>query len=355
MDYYDYGLAYGLGANGVDVSFYTSDKTRIRDFENVQTKLFFGGVWGSSFLKKTRLYIKGHIDAYRDSKKYGVKIVHLHFFFFRGIDLLMLLVAKAFGLKVVVTVHDVNSFHNSSKQFIETWCYKLINGIIVHNRASLEAIKEKGVTINKFAVIPHGNYLPFITAASSAPPVSSPFTLLFFGQVKDVKGLDILLKAFKRVVTVKPDVRLIIAGKAYKNDLGIYENMIDELGIAPFVQTDFRYIPDEEVSSFFDRANLVILPYREIYQSGVLLLTMSYGKPLLCSDLAAFKEIITHRENGFIFKSEDDLDMADTLLEIMNDPAMLATVSANASRVIRDDFDWIKIGGKTLDFYKLIN
>jgi len=355
MDYYDYGLAYGLGANGVDVLFYTSDKTQVRAFTNVQTKLFFKGVWGSSFLTKTRLYIQGHIAAYRDSKKNGVKIVHLHFFFFRGIDLLMLLLAKSFGLKVVVTVHDVNSFHNNSKQSVEKLCYKLIDGVIVHNRSSFNTIEEKGMRTGKIAIIPHGNYLPFITAAEKAPKSSSPFTLLFFGQIKDVKGLDILLNAFKKVTAVKQDVQLIIAGKAYKNDLGVYENLIEELGIAPFIKTDFRYIPDDEVASFFSQADLVILPYREIYQSGVLLLTMSYGKPLLCSDLAAFEEIIIDKENGFTFKSENDDDLADKLLAIMDDPELLAKVSANASKVIRNDFDWVKIGAKTAAFYKLMD
>ena len=354
MDYYDYGLAYGLGANGIEAIFFTSDKTQVREFPNVQTKLFFKGVWGSSFITKTRLYIKGHIAAYRYSKKNGIKIVHLHFFFFRGIDLLMLLLAKSFGLKTVVTVHDVNSFHNNSKQAIEKQCYKLIDGVIVHNRSSYDMIKEKGMPINQIAIIPHGNYLPFITAAETSPKAPRPFTLLFFGQIKDVKGLDILLRAFKKVTAVKQDVQLIIAGKAYKNDLGVYEDLITELGISSYIKTDFRYIPDDEVSSFFNMADLVILPYREIYQSGVLLLTMSYGKPLLCSDLAAFKEIIVDNENGFTFKSEDDEDMAGKLLSIMDDPGLLAKVSANASKVIRNDFDWVKIGAKTAGFYRLI-
>jgi len=355
MDYYDYGLAQGLAENGVNVLLYTSDETTVRTYKNVQSKLIFKGLWASPFLKKTWLYMKGHGVAYADSRKNKVKIVHLHFFYFRGIDLVILLMAKFYGLKSVVTVHDVNSFHRHSLKFIEKLCYRLINGVIVHNYTSRDIIKEKSVKLRELSVIPHGNYLPFISVNRKTIPPSDQFTILFFGQIKKVKGVDVLLKGISHVTAVNKKIRLLIAGRPWKYDLTNYENMIAELGLSAFVETDFRYVPDEEVACFFERADLVVLPYTEIYQSGVLLLSMSYGKPLLCSDLKPFKEVIKDNENGFLFKSQDDQDLADKLLKIMKDPQLLTKVSENASKQIRKDFDWGDIGRKTLELYNKIH
>ena len=354
MDYYDYGLAYGLGENDVCVFFYTSEETNTRVYRNVQTKLIFKGVWGSSILKKTWRYMKGHREAYIDSKKNKAKIVHLHFFSFRSIDLLMLLIARVYGFKVMVTVHDVNSFHGNSKKFVERSCYRLIDGVIVHNQASADAISEKSFKTNQIAIIPHGNYLPFISTDGSKKCLSTRFNILFFGQIKKVKGLDVLLKAIQRVVAINDNIAVLVAGRPWKDDQSTYQSMISELGLSLFVKTDFRYIPDEEVADFFQEADIVALPYKEIYQSGVLLLTMSYGKPVLCSDLKPFKEIIKDKETGFLFKSEDDKDLADKLLELMANPELLLKVSKKASVLIQNDFDWITIGHKTLDFYRQI-
>ncbi|MBL0739315.1 glycosyltransferase family 4 protein [Flavobacterium sp. GN10] len=355
MDYYDYGLALGLGANDVKVLFYTCNETNERKYENVLTLFYFKRMWNRHFIIKAFKYLYGHYSAISDLKRRNVKIIHMHFFTFRSIDLIILYYARLNNLKKIVTIHDINSFDKRANNLIEKICFKYIDGIIVHNESSLKSLNSKfNLSIPK-AIIPHGNYLPFIDRLNDkAFKHSNKFSLLFFGQIKKVKGLDILLKAISILKKNNCQVELTIAGKAWKDDLEKYKQMITNLELEDIVVSDFRYIPDNEVGTFYEKADLIILPYRDIYQSGVLLLALSYGKPVLCSDLDPFKEIIIHNENGFLFKSENPQDLAQKIQEIVSDKTNLTRVKNNTKLLIRDKYSWIKIGGLTKKFYHSI-
>ncbi|WP_128331189.1 glycosyltransferase family 4 protein [Apibacter sp. HY039] len=350
MDYYDYGLAMGLAANNCQIWIYTCDKTKLRNFKNVNTIIEFKDLWSNNFVVKGFKYLKYHFSSFHKCKLDKIDIVHLHFFTFRVIDYLILLKAKYDGFKVVVTVHDVNSFDNSSNNYIEKKCYKLIDGVIFHNNFSYETFKKKNILIHNYAIIPHGNYIPFINSISHIE--NKVFTILFFGQIKKVKGLDILLNAVKKIKSKGYKLNLIIAGKPWKSDLNDYTEMIKDLDINDMVTTNFRYIEDSEVAEFYSKADLIILPYRRIFQSGVLLLSMSYGKPVLCSNLQAFKNLIKNKETGFLFKNEDSDDLADAIICIMDNPKLLNEVSINAYNYIKKYHNWEIIGENTSSFYK---
>lgn len=355
MDYYDYGLAMGLAANDVKVVFYTCSETKERKYENVSTFIYFKKMWNRNFFIKVFKYLIGHYAAILDLKKRNVKIIHLHFFSFRSIDLLVLWYARLNGFKRIITIHDINSFDKQSSRIIEKKCFKYIDGIIVHNNSSLNALDSKFKLSIPKTIIPHGNYLPFIDDLPNENTIAqNKFSLLFFGQIKKVKGLDVLLKAVSILKKNNCQVELTIAGKAWKDDLEEYKEIIRALQIEDLVITDFRYIPDDEVAAFYQKADLVVLPYRNIYQSGVLLLTLSYGRPVLCSDLNPFKEIIRHNENGFLFQTENPQDLAQKIQETISNRANLIKVKNNANLIIRDDYNWIKIGQLTKKFYDLI-
>ena len=356
MDYYDYGLAYGLGENGVSVSYYTCNKTNPRSYPNVKTVICFNDLWTRSFASKTIEYLRGHYIAFRNAREEKSKIVHLHFFTFRSIDLLVLALGKLMGFKAVVTVHDVNAFDKKASRLIEKLCYALIDGVIVHNQTSLDFLVEKNINKRPTAVIPHGNYIPFITPVKEKSSSKAPLRLLFFGQIKRVKGLDVLLQAVAKVKQQGHAIHLTIGGKAWKSDLDEYRELITTLSIDDIVTTDFRYIPDEEVVNFYENADLVVLPYREIYQSGVLLLSLSYGKPVLCSDLKPFMEIVKSDETGFLFQSENADDLANQIVRLARDPAQLDLVKQKSDSIIRTNYDWVNIGTLTKGFYhKILN
>ena len=116
------------------------------------------------------------------------------------------------------------------------------------------------------------------------------------------------------------------------------------------VTTILRYIDDNEIQAIFENSDLVILPYRMISQSGVLLLSMSYGLPVLTSNLPAFTEIITDNYTGFTFETESPESLANKLIEIHYNRKLLDRVTNNSIELINREFDWRNIGKKTKNF-----
>ena len=178
--------------------------------------------------------------------------------------------------------------------------------------------------------------------------------LLFFGMIKKVKGLEILLKAFKNVVKKNNDIVLIIAGKVWKNDFSLYQSIIDKNNLNEYCIIHNRFIAQEKVSLYYNVADLVVLPYKKIYQSGVMLMAMSYDVPVLASDLPPIKEMIDDEVNGFLFASEDTDALSNKLNDILLKPKLLESVKINANKLIKKKFCWNTIGAQTKLAYESI-
>ena len=356
MDFYDYGLAQGLSETGIVVNLYTCNETRVIDAPNLTTLPYFGNVWKQSKLLKLITFIRGYKKSFDDSKRKRAQIVHLHFFQVNRLNLFILQLARRYPFKIVLTLHDVDPLVNQTSERIHRKIYKLVDGVIVHNTFSKSELTQKEIDQDKIAVIPHGNYLPFITPIEKKSTSPEKLRLLFFGQLKEVKGLEVLLKALAIAIRTNPNIDLVIAGRPWRTNSDQYIDLIHELGIETHVKPTFNYIPNEQVADFFANCDLVVLPYKRIYQSGVLLLSMSYGKPCLTSNLQPFLETIEHGENGFIFESESAENLSSVLLEIATKRNTLESVIKNANTLLKTRYDWHTIGAQTKAFYtKLLN
>ncbi|WP_299160579.1 glycosyltransferase family 4 protein [uncultured Eudoraea sp.] len=351
MDYYDYGLASGLGSNEVVVLYFTCANTKEREYPNVSTQTTFHNIWKFTGFIRLYYFLMGYLKSFRLSNKEKTKIFHFHFFDLGTLNFIVLLMAFFFRQKKVVTLHDVESFYKRSNKIVSNLCLQLIDGIIVHNHFSKNEFEKSFKYTKEITIIPHGNYLPFVSVLQE-PTIDKIIKLLFFGQIKEVKGLDILLNAMAIVVRENPYFKLTIAGRPWKTDFGQYKKMIVNLDLVNFVESHIRFIEDDEVASFYENADVVVLPYKHIYQSGVLFLTLSYGRTVITSDLEPFKEVIRHNENGFNFQSENPEALASCILNL-NQENILETTH-NAAKLIKDKFDWIKIGQQTINFYNTL-
>lgn len=350
MDYYDYGLAYGLFLNDIEVFYYTCDETFIRFESFIHTKSFFKKAWQGTKIQKLIAHIRGYNKVWVDCKKNKINIIHFHYFDFSFLSLIVLYISKILGFKIVGTIHDVDSFVGRNHPKLDNRCIGLLDGVIVHNKASYNEFQEK-IKRRNIIIIPHGNYCYFVNKLPRRE-IDGRINLLFFGQIKEVKGLDILLKGFSIAVKKRPNLRLIIAGRPWKTSSDKYLNLIKDLNIDKFVTTHFSYIPDEEVEKYYRDSDLVVLPYRRIYQSGVVLLSMSYGRACLTSDLLPFKEIIQQGINGYMFKSESIDDLAECLINL--DINKMEDVEKRAFNCVSKDYDWKIVGERTSSFYRNI-
>lgn len=360
MNYYDFGLCRGLSSAGVEPVLYTCDATDVTDAA-FQVELFFKGIYGAdSKLKRALRYMKGLLRALSDARARGARIAHFHLFHTTALEWISLKTARLYGLKTVLTVHDVESFSGDSYKGLARRIYSLADLLIVHNRISYQALCESAPDVSsKTVIIPHGNYINYIigdiTRAQARKKLGiddKGHLLLFWGQIKEVKGLDILLEALPKVVKADPDIKLVIAGKVWKDDFTRYDELIKKHGLDGNIIRHIRYIPDAEAGYYFNAADIVILPYRKIYQSGVLLMALSYGRPVVVSDLPGMTEAVEDGKTGFVFRSGDPEALAGKITAAVCDNQLTDRIAEAGFQMVKRDFDWYAIGTKTAEAYR---
>lgn len=128
--------------------------------------------------------------------------------------------------------------------------------------------------------------------------------LLFFGFVRPYKGLRFLLDAMPAMVKEHPSLTLMIVGE-YWGDQPVYEKQIDALGIRAHVKIVNHFVHDEEVPLYFSAADAVVLPYTSITQSAVIPTAISFGVPVLATNISANAEWVQPGKNGLLFAPRD--------------------------------------------------
>ena len=113
------------------------------------------------------------------------------------------------------------------------------------------------------------------------------------------------------------------------------------------------YIEAQKVPLYFRSSDLIVLPYKRIYSSGVLLRAMGYNTPVLVSNLAAFEEIIIHRKNGYIFSRENKSDLELKILSILRNKNHAKIVSRESKKWIEKNTAIDVIGRKMVDIFNL--
>ncbi|CAI8306326.1 MAG: Spore coat protein SA [Cryomorphaceae bacterium] len=360
--FYAFGQAIGLVNNGVNVSLYTNNETANPKISGVKFFTFYKNIFKNNFRIISGInWILGTIFSVFHARFSGISIFHFHIFYTNFLVLFNLLFVKILFGKVVLTVHDVSSFSNSSNSLIITnMIYKLTDRIITHNQFSKSELVNVNADLSSYiSIVPHGNYIPFINTQfnkeKSRKQLAIPNNrrvLLFFGMIKKVKGLEILLSALKGVVKENPDVLLVIAGKPWENDFSLYQNIIDENNLSDYILLHTKFIQQEDVEHYYCASDLVVLPYTKIYQSGVLMMTLSFERPALVSDLPPLTEIISDNENGFLFKTENMSDLTNKLNSILLDEVLMERVRFKGVEFIKKKHDWLDIGRQTLQVYQ---
>jgi glycosyltransferase involved in cell wall biosynthesis len=362
MDCYDHGLCEGLARAGVSPVLYTCDASSAPRARSYSMVAAFRGAFGRAprWLRGAH-FLAGALRSMLDVVGRRIPVVHYHFFQASGLQLLLLLSARAFRRKTVVTVHDVEQLRgDASPGWLARMVYRQADALIVHNDSSRQAlrgiVRDESVRI---ATIPHGNYLHCYGQPCSKQEARARlglggdlFVLLFFGQIKRSKGLDILLDAIPQVVEALPSVHLVIAGREADVRPAEYQELVRQRGLERRCTWKSGYIENGSVPTYFRAADLVILPYRRIYQSGVLLLAMSLGVPALVSSIPGMLELVEHGRTGFVFESGDAASLAQSLKEIAAAPGLLDQVAGAAFAHVRDAHSWTTIGQQTRTLYE---
>ncbi len=323
LDLYNDQLAKGLTNSSVDVIV-------LSNYSSEFSKIYFS----SKFANSIRFF-QGLISGYYKSLKFIKKksdAVIVHIFNPTVFDYLFIKKTKKHGKQVVCIFHDLESLvlPDVKNTFTEK-CLTLVDHVVVHNNYSLKLAQQKFPNITqKFSVIPHISFQDSKIVSSKtnarsqlALPLEKDI-VLFFGMIKPSKGLDILLKAMKDV-----DANLAIAGRLRNQNFENYAQIIDENSISSKVFSELSYISNDKRDLYFKAADLIVLPYRKIYQSGVLILALSYNLPVVMSDLEPNIEFNRDSNCALLFKANDSVDLADKINLLLADRSKMDILKIN--------------------------
>jgi D-inositol-3-phosphate glycosyltransferase len=281
---------------------------------------------------------------------------------------LLMLFYRLLGKKVVITVHNVNTRKRDlTDGFMNRWTLKIQYGLAHHlfvhtEKMREELIEEFKVRAECVSVIPFGinNAVPRTPLTPSAAKERLKLNpehkaILFFGRITPYKGLDRLLPVFRKLALIDNDYRLIIAGRPDNCDeywAGVRTDLEEDVRSGTILLND-DFIPDEQVEVYFKAADALILPYRDIYQSGVLFLGQSFGLPVLASDVGSLKNEIVEGENGYVFDLKSPAGMEEIigryfLSELYKE---LDNQREKIRRIAMDLHSWDEVARATLKVY----
>jgi glycosyltransferase involved in cell wall biosynthesis len=281
----------------------------------------------------------------------------------------LMLYYRLLGKRVLLTAHNVNAGKRDGKDTAVNRLslkiqYGLSDHIFVHTeKMKCELMAEFGTPAAKVTVIPFGinNTVPNTEKLSTAEAKRTlglnghDKALLFFGNIAPYKGLQYLVAAFEEVAKRDEDYRLIVAGVV--KDCDDYWREVQEAikrnGAHARVIERIEYIPDEAVELYFKAADVLILPYTHIFQSGVLFLGYSFGLPVIAADVGSLREEIVEGRTGFVCRPRDALSLAGAIERYFASELyhQLGERRLQIRDYANERYSWTKIGQITKQVY----
>jgi len=376
--YYELGLLSGLIANGVRVDFIGSDSIKDAEVfkdENVSFYNLRGSQASNAPMKEKIVRIlRYYLRLIKYSWKTDSKLFHIQWpnKFIHFDRVFLNFYYKILGKKLIFTAHNVNEgVRDGTDSFINrlslNFMYKIVDHIIVHtDKMRRQVIEDFGVSEKKVTVIPFGindmvfkSNLTRIEARSKLGLDSNERIALCFGRITPYKGLEYLLYALANQKKKNNHFRLIIAGKVDIN-CGKYwqdiQGIINEHNLREYVIEKTEYIPDRDIEVYFKSSDVLMLPYKFIYQSGVLFLSYSFGLPVIATDVGSLREEIIEGETGFVCKPEDPEDLSEKI-DLYFKSELFKNLEKHRKIIMEyanERYSWDKVGGITYGVYKTL-
>jgi len=366
---YDHCLASALVQQGCDVVLVTSQIPSRPWNDNIRYEQWRHFYRVGSNLRKEwlRIWVKGWEHAFDMIRllsrlhEWKPDIIHFQWLPLPLVDAIFMPFFRKIA-PLLLTIHNSEAFHGDPASIIRLAGLKdalqYFDHYIVHTYYSKQKIIQKlSLHPEKITVIKHGVFNYYRKLITNPQPVPSWVNykkkVLFFGLIRPYKGIDVLLQSFAQLPeTIKKETSLIIAGRP-KMDVEPLKALSKKLGIDDNVFWDLHFIREEEVAFYFLQADVVVLPYRHIDQSGVLMTALAFGKPVIASRIGGFVETIMEGVHGFLVNPEDVTGLARALARILTDDVLREQMS-QAVQQLADELSWSAIAAKTCSLYKQI-
>lgn len=358
---YDHALCSALARHGDDVTLVTSDfpygAVPRPDGYRVERGFYRHAIGpaGSRVRQLTKLP-QHPCDMWRLARSSGTAdVIHFQWLPLQSVDLRLLGPRSPLPWRgpLVLTAHDVLPREAAPGQRrAQQRLYARMDAVIVHSQHGRERlVDDLGVPAAKVHVIAHGAFRHLAEVAPAALPAELAVTpaerpvVLLFGLIRPYKGLDVLLDAWRELAADgDPGADLWVVGLP-KHDISAMRS-----AAPPSVRFVDRFVSDGETAAVFRRADLVVLPYREIDQSGVLFTALAFGRAMVVSDVGGFPEVAADGAAELV-PAGDARALATTLRSVVDDRARREALAERSASLAAGRYSWDAIAAAHRQLY----
>lgn len=346
---YDYAAAKHY-SDDFDVTCYVSDNTpKDVDTSGFKVQYGFHNVYTGSKIAKGLKYLRSLYELRKYIKKEKFDIINLQWYEIPLVDKMFVRSIKRLykpSIKVVMTVHgiipknDYPVLHDSLQQL-----YKEADTILLHSEPGLKYFNECfDTTCPKYMITSafrdEDDYKP-IDKKKARQLLNLPedkTILLSFGTIREDKSIDLLYKAFPKALEKSKDLYLVSAGTLNVKDKDYYMNLADKCIDTGSATINFDYVSKEMEPIYYSCADILVLPYSYISQSGVAYCGLLFNLPMIASDIPRLDLMAKEKINAETFESGNVDDLVDKILLLSNDKNKLNKYAQGSEKIREEDF-----------------
>ena len=248
-------------------------------------------------------------------------------------------------IKIMFTCHNVFPHERfPADRFLTRRVLSKGDGFIVHSiqdEEDLHSIKKNAIctrtvhpTYNAFKI----NQLSKEKSRKILNINDNEKVLLFFGFVREYKGLKHLIEAIPAVIEKIPDIKLLVVGE-FAGDKDKYLDIMQKEKVEKYIQIYDGYIPDQEVEKFFAASDIVVLPYISATQSGIVQIAYGFEKPVVVTNVGGLPEVVKNGKTGYVVEAENSGAIAQAIIRFFESDNRKAFESAIQEEADRYSWD----------------
>jgi glycosyltransferase involved in cell wall biosynthesis len=288
-------------------------------------------------------------------------VVHVQWSFHPALDLPLWRLLRVLKIPLVYTVHNLIPHHAGPADVARYGrLYRVADALVVHSRRSAHALQaEWGIPPERVAVVPMGPMLegwPALPRDEARRRLNLPLDaelVLFAGLIEPYKGLADLIEAFAQVAARRPQTRLVVAGKP-NEPFEPHQHRLQALGLLERTTLDLRFLPEPTLAAYLCAADVMVLPYRAVTSSAMLLSARRYGCPIVATDVGDLGEIVRDGESGLLVPPESPEQLGAAIERLLAAPDLAARLGQAGQAAALGPEGWPEAARRTLALYRTL-
>lgn len=256
-------------------------------------------------------------------------------------------------VRVFWTIHNLE-FHEKRYRWLDRLNNRLVAGKVdaafVHGQGAIPLVRAAvGLPANRIHHVPHGNYADAISGlalSTSAEKRGEGKTFLYFGLVRPYKGVLVLIEQFRRL---EGAATLIIAGDPQGAEM---RQQVEEAARPDQrIRLQLGYLPDDELARLISACDVVVLPFKDVFTSGSLVMAITWGKPVIVPSLGVIREYVNDSCAVF-YAADDDRGLFRALQTVLEMESYQLAEKGRNAKVLSEKLDWAISGAKIAEVYR---